>query len=221
MDDVLKNRGRDRESGLGKDAYFSDNYFDFQQLCSQAHQIYRLGKFRNGRVLEVGIGNGLVSDFLRRAGCDVTTIDINPDLDPDICCDISDIPTQLSRSKFDVVVACEVLEHLPFDEFEKSISTFKQVSEDLYLTLPNYKRSFGLGGFLKLFPRAGYKSFSAFFDLPNNKVLDSEHFWEIGSHPYSSKKAVADTLSRVWNKSVYVQPVPVNPYHIEFSTLPL
>jgi len=207
-----------RELNLDKSVYYSDGYFNLRQLCSFAHQIHDIYHLKPINILEIGIGNGFTSSFLRRAGFEVVTVDINPNLDPDICCPISEIESFLEGRFFDLIVCCEVLEHLPFEEFEASIKIFRMLGKRLYLTLPNYNRVFGASIFFDLplyrFPRF---VINAHFDVHRKKLLDPErgHFWEVGSSKLTTKKKLNKRLKSFYN-SVRIREYTLNPYHISF-----
>lgn len=211
----MENRGEKRERDLEESVYFSESYFKLPQLCSFAHQIHDIHSLKPTSILEVGTGNGFTSSFLKRAGFDVVTADINPALEPDICSPIADLPPLLSERSFDLVVCCEVLEHIPFANFEDNIEVFRAVGRRLYLTLPNYKRVFGLSGFLRL-PKFAPALVGYQIEIPNRKMLDKEHFWEVGSSPLTTRKEIVKRLERFYPR-VDTGRYAFNPYHLSFQ----
>jgi SAM-dependent methyltransferase len=211
----LENRGENRERNLEKSAYYSDNYFGLTQLCSFAHQIHDIHRLKPANILEIGIGNGFTSSFLKRAGFDVVTVDINAALEPDICSPIAGLVPHLKGRYFDLVVCCEVLEHMPFENFETNIEVFRAAGSRLYLTLPNYKRVFGLGGFLRL-PKLSPTIFGAQIELGIRKPLDKEHFWEVGSSSMTTRKEILNTLGKFYSH-VNTRRYGLNPYHLSFQ----
>jgi len=210
----MENKCESRECSLDKYMYYSDNYFRLNQLCSFAHQINDIHRLNPASILEIGIGNGFTSSFLRRAGFDIVTVDINPELEPDICSPISRLKPLLGDRSFDLVVCCEVLEHMPFEDFELSLEVFRSVGQRLYMTLPNYKRVYGVGGFINL-PKVYGLSFRAQFELPNRKTLSEEHFWEVGSSPTTTKREVIKRLGKFY-RQIDTQRYALNPYHLSF-----
>ena len=212
--DVPNVRGEDREKTLPREAYFSDGYFELHQLFSLSHQINEIHKLRPQSILEIGVGNGFTSSFLRRAGYRVTTADINPDLEPDICAPLDQVGSFIGEEKFDLVVCCEVLEHMPLNEFIESLDQLRALGQRLFLTLPNYKATIGASGLFRI-PKIGAKSFDLTFDIPRKKKLDKEHFWEVGSQRETEIKSIAFELKARY-KSVKIKRITLNPYHIAF-----
>jgi 2-polyprenyl-3-methyl-5-hydroxy-6-metoxy-1,4-benzoquinol methylase len=91
-----------------------------ERFCSFWHQLDETLSFEPDTVLEIGPGDGLVTNQLRRAGLEVTTLDLDPALNPDVVGSASELP--FADRSFDVVVCCEVLEHLPFDESRQAMA---------------------------------------------------------------------------------------------------
>lgn len=208
-------RGEEREKNLDLSEYYSDSYFSLQQLCSFAHQINDIYKLQPQSILEVGIGNGFTSTFLKRAGFRVTTADINPNLEPDICAPIESLKKHLYGKKFDLIVCCEVLEHIPFDNFEKTLSFFSELSPRLYLTLPSYRKVIGFSGWCRL-PKLGFKNKSWLLELPTSRALDKEHFWEVGYSRETSLTEINKKLKHFYSSVVSAR-YQFNPYHRSFT----
>lgn len=207
-------RGVEREQSLPREAYYADGYFSLTQLCSLSQQIHEIHALRPKSILEVGIGNGFTSTFLRRAGYSVTTADINPALGPDICAPLDQVASHLGGRTFDLVVCCEVLEHMPLDTFEPNLDILRALGSRLFMTLPNFSASIGLGAFLRL-PKTPVKLLDLHVDVPRAKALEAEHFWEVGSHASTSRKAIMRTL-RSRYPNVSMKRFALNPYHIAF-----
>jgi hypothetical protein len=109
-------------------------------------------------VLEIGVGNGIVSDALKRQGIQVQTLDIDPELKPDFVGSVSQIP--LADASVDVALCAEVLEHLPFEEFEGCVQELARVSRNgVVLSLPHWGYTFrgvvDIPGLPMLFVRRG------------------------------------------------------------------
>lgn len=207
-------RGADRERGLELDSYFSDSYFSIPQLCSLSHQLNFIHSMKPESAIEIGVGNGFVSTFLKRAGVPVTTADINPALDPDICAPLSEVARHIDQTT-DVVICCEVLEHMPLEELDENLDYLKGLGQRLFLTLPNSYRSWGFSG-LTYLPKVGVKLFDLNFDIPWKRTIkDGPHFWEVGYSRECSRKSIANRLSQRY-KIVRSGRFTMNPYHIWF-----
>ncbi len=177
-----EDRGFEREKGLQKSEYFSESYFEKYQLFSLSEQINLIYKYSqnltNPKIIEIGKGNGFVSDFFKKAGYDFLTFDINKNLEPDIVGSILEFGN-LVNTQVDIVVACEILEHLPFEMFEKSLEQISKVtSKYLIITLPEFKKFFGFSMHFRL-PRIKRFSIPIFIKHRGNRILGSGHFWEI------------------------------------------
>jgi ubiquinone/menaquinone biosynthesis C-methylase UbiE len=151
-------------------------------------------KLKPERVLEVGIGNGTVSNYLRNAGLNIKTCDINPNLKPGVVSDIRKLP--FDEKSFDLVMACEILEHIPFEDFEKALSELYKVSRkyvlisipyitfhlDFALKIPKLRKILKKD-FVRLF-----LGFPLFF---YKRKPFGGHFWEMGTKGYSKKRVMA------------------------------
>ena len=106
------------------------------RVFSYAHQIDSVLSFEPRSVLEVGKGPGMVCAALRAMEVDVTTVDIQPDLHPDILASVTDLP--LKDGSVDVVLCCQVLEHLPFEQFDIAIAELARVAnKGVVVSLPD------------------------------------------------------------------------------------
>ncbi|MCU0678310.1 MAG: class I SAM-dependent methyltransferase [Candidatus Pacebacteria bacterium] len=137
------------------------------------------------KILEVGLGNGTTSHYLRTVGYDVTTADYEENLNPDVVADVTKLP--FKDGEFDAALCCEVLEHLPFSEFETAIKELTRVAKTVYVTVPDHRRLF-FSITIKL-PFLNEFSFSVRtprYFTPH--VFDGYHYWEIGKKDYPVRK---------------------------------
>lgn len=208
-------KGEEREKSLSKDRYFSREYFSIEELMSLALQIRKIYEMQPRSILEIGPGNGFVSSFFKRAGYDVVTLDINPDLGPDICASISEMDQHITR-QFDLVVCCEVLEHMPLDMLDQSLDQIRTAGDRLFLTLPNSFTTLGFGIVWRI-PKLGSYLTDFNINMPRRHRIDSSpHFWEVGYSRECTKKEILRKLgSRYGN--VKSGRFALNPYHLFFS----
>ncbi len=208
-------KGFKRESNLSRDIYFSDDYFDKYQLFSLSEQInllYKYSKFiENPKILEVGKGNGFVSDFFKKANFDFKTFDINENLNPDIVGNILELDT-LIDFKPDLILCSEVLEHIEFDFFEKSLQILSLVSNKyIIITLPEFKKFFGLNMQIRI-PKLKVFSIPLFMKTRGNKVLGSGHFWEI-DYDKNSKRENIEKIIKKYFTIIEKDKFHTSPYH--------
>jgi len=168
-----------------KEHYFK-NYDTKERWMSYWYQINKIMKLRPKNVLEIGIGNKLVSDYLKKRVINVTTVDINRDLEPDFVCSVTELSSTL-KSKYDIILCAQVLEHLPFSEFEVSLKEIAKICERYaVITLPYGGIDFSLITYL---PRIGLKKIlSVKIPFPRKHKFNGEHYWEIGKKGYSLSK---------------------------------
>ncbi|MCH7553531.1 MAG: class I SAM-dependent methyltransferase, partial [Chloroflexi bacterium] len=103
------------------------------------HQISEVVGTDPDSVLEVGVGSGFTSNYLRRMGISITSLDIDPSLDPDMVASVLDLP--YPDGTFDTVTCFEVLEHLPFEHFKRALSELYRVARStVILSLPDSSR---------------------------------------------------------------------------------
>jgi hypothetical protein len=197
-----------------RDAYLSDKNFTYSQLWSFVEQIYHIRSFNHNNTMEVGIGSGFVSIFLKTFGYRVKTLDINPNLKPDIVAPVHSMDDSILPGEFDLISCCEVLEHIGFENFESAIRMFSTLSQSLFLTLPVHGRKYGLGGVVIL-PRL-YRWFGIWLRFPRKAELIKEHRWEIDYDHNTRKKEILKILNKYYSK-VYTGYFMANPYHRYFK----
>ncbi len=168
---------------VNKDHY-EKGYDTSQRFQSYFVQINEVLKLKPKSVLEVGIGNKTVADYLSRRIENVKTLDFDKELNPDIVADVTNIP--LKDNSFDVVLCCEVLEHIPFEQFQKAQKELARVSKKyIVLSLPHFSHPISLS-----FKLPGLKqiNISIYIPHPKKHKFNGEHYWEIGKKGYPCKK---------------------------------
>ena len=106
-------------------SHYEHGYDTLERFQSYWHQL-REATGLGGRILEIGIGNGTVSSVLRARGLDVVTTDIDRELRPDVVADIRKLPFE--DGSFDGVLACEILEHIPWDDLPLAFRELRRVA---------------------------------------------------------------------------------------------
>lgn len=199
-----------------KEQYFKE-YDDVTRFISYFYQIDLLRKLEPDNVLEIGIGNKTVANYLKQNGTKVDTCDFDKDLEPDYVGDIRNLPFQ--DSSYDVVMACEILEHIPWEDVETALSELRRISRryalisipysttgfELLLKFPLLKRILGKP-WLDIFLRISLSFL--------NMEFSGEHYWEMGRKNYPAKR-IRSTLSKYFKVCKEIRPI-LNPYHMFF-----
>lgn len=190
--------------------YSSMGYDSKGRFCSYWHQINQILTASPQKTLEIGMGNGFVSNYIKERGFNIISLDVDRVLRPDVIGTILWLPF-VSKS-FDVVACYEVLEHLPFADFNKALSEIFRVSNSLaFLSIPDASRVYRfnvgvpfIGEIQRLIPSPRLRK--PIFNF------DGEHYWEIGRTGYPLKR-VTDEIRHVGFDIIKTFRVFENPYH--------
>lgn len=168
--------------------YFSSLYDSPQRFISYFKQIEMVRALKPKRVLEIGPGNMTVSNYLKQSGIDLNTCDFDSELQPDFVADIRNLPFQ--NESYSVVVACEILEHLPWHDFDIAISELYRVSQEhVIISIPYSSANFEIVfefPLIKRFFKRPFFNFSLsipYFFRPAK--FDGQHYWEMGRKGFS------------------------------------
>lgn len=196
------------------DHYFQQEYDDLPRFISYFHQIDLVRSIRPHSALEIGVGNKTVANYLKHHGVAVDTCDIDANLRPDYVGDVRSLP--LRDDSYDMVIACEVLEHIPWSGVERALSELYRTSRRfVVLSLPHASASLDL---ILRNPLPMRMLKTPFFGLSLRMPLfftrtDSpgEHHWEIGRRRYSARR-VRRVLRKHFTIRREVRPI-LHPYH--------
>ena len=140
--------------------------------------------------MEIRIGNGFVSKYLKERETEVTTLDIDKRLNPNIVGSLLELPCD--DESFNVVTCYEVLEHLPYKDVSKALSEIYRVSNShVILSIPDINRVYRLNVQI---PKIGeIKRLIPFPSLEKPiHYFNGEHCWEIGKASYSLNRIIED-----------------------------
>jgi hypothetical protein len=176
------------------DHYGTANYDELHRWISYWHQIRAVVRSKAGSVLEVGVGSGVLSSYLRgRLGLPVITFDFDASLAPDIVGDVRSLVRHAGENCADAVLAFQVLEHLPFEDFETALRQMALASRrNVILSLPYY------GWDCSMRARFWKRQYSFGFRVSKNPAwsFNGEHHWEIATRGHSLAK-VREVINRV------------------------
>lgn len=190
--------------------YFRPSYDTKERFISYWYQIDEIISLRPPTILEVGVGNKLVLDYLKKCGYKITSLDIDEGLNPDYVGTILEMP--FPDSSFEVVAAYEVLEHLPYEKFSDALSEIHRVSSEYaVLSLPDATRVYEF--YLRV-PKMGV--FKRLITIPRlnpvEHIFNGEHYWEIGKAGYPLKR-ILHAIDTAGFKVIKTYQVFENPYH--------
>lgn len=195
-------------------SHYLENYDGLTRFISYYYQIDLALNLKINNCLEIGIGNKTVSSVLTHRGVNMTTCDFDSDLKPDYVADIRELP--FDDKSFDLVMACQVLEHLPWNDLSRALKELERVtSKYAIISLPYSSIYFELIVKIPFFKHLIKKACIDFcLRIPLFFIRfkpTSEHYWEIGWRGYSIRK-IRKALQESFDIIDEKRPV-LNPYH--------
>lgn len=171
-----------------KEGYYNtSDYLSPERFMSYYHQINELislsKKLRimNMKVLEIGLGSGIVRSVLIGLGFKVKTYDMDGSLNPDYLGVLPEVNIP-SREKFDAVLCGEVLEHISYTDAEIALEKLALIARYSVISVPH--KSIWLSVVFKFW---FFKRLKIIFSLPLSFLkhkFRGQHYWELGSYGY-------------------------------------
>lgn len=159
--------------------HYNDDYDSIERFASYYKQVEYLLGCGATKILEIGVGKGLVSCYLKKKGLNVVTTDIDIDLEPEVISALPHLP--FSENSFDAVLCAQVLEHLPFEKLDEALAELARVTKDfVVISVPNSS------WYIKLFIKFYNKMPSVKIFIPVRRFIgyklkfDGQHYWELG-----------------------------------------
>src|SRR3989344_8796792 len=158
--------------------YIAEKYVTKDRWNNYWYQIVSVKEFEGAKeILEIGPGNKIVHDLLKKFGFLVKTLDINEEVNPDYLAPADALP--VPDKSFDLVMAAEVIEHLPFEKLDKILFEIKRLArKGAVISLPHSGYTFSLG--FKV-PFLGWRF--GVIKIPHfwkTATSTPEHHWEVG-----------------------------------------
>lgn len=206
----------DLKAQVEKSHYDFNHYVSHDRWMSYYNQVDEVNRCNPKSVLVVGPGDNIVVNLLKTFSGDVKTLGIDESLNPDYLKSVYNLDEVIDR-KFDVVLCCQVLEHLPFDQFEESLKKLLSITTDrLIIALPEKSARVAIS--MKL-PKL--KMFFFYISIPLFWVkhkFDGEHYWELHSAGFKPKRVKNIMKSHAKLEKYYR--LKSNPYHHFFILRP-
>jgi hypothetical protein len=176
-------RLRSRSTQVDATKHYGPGYLPLPRLVVLWHQAKEVAGLlpNGGSVLEIGPGGGYTTFLLRTWGMRVTTMDLDPELHPDVVGDVARLG--FGANTFDCVLAAQVLEHIPFEEFTVALCELARVTKKyLIITLPA-----PLVGLAALINVPSLSPSRLVLGLPYwvKHRFDGQHYWELGKRGFS------------------------------------
>lgn len=177
------------EPQVEKSHYTTHSYLGKDRWISYWYQLAFVTKVVPATVLEIGPGNKTVTTALKKRGVAVTTVDIAPDLEPDVVASVVSLP--FPDNSFDCVLAAEILEHIPYDDVSKALSEIYRVArKHAVISLPHAGYVFSFGWKVPLIRRSDFIFKIPFFWKEHH--FNGEHHWELGKRRHSVRRMKSD-----------------------------
>lgn len=194
--------------------YNPSNYEHLYRWISYWYQIQAVLRARPVTVLEIGTGTGIMSDYLRnRLGIKVTTFDFDKSRNPDVVGDVRNLNGYFPARAFDCICAFQVLEHIPYEDFEKMLEDLAFVSRNAVLiSLPYWGYFFQFR--LRLFKQFSF-ALGKKITRPFTWQFNGEHYWEIGTRQFPLRRVLKSISTRLQVNTHYF--CPDYPYHYFFE----
>lgn len=176
-------------------AYLTLQYNSKARWLSFWYQISEALEAAPRSVLVVGKGSGIAENVISQFSnykTEILTLDINYAVNSDVVGSIVHFP--FKRDSFDVALCCQVLEHIPFEDFPLVMSELHKVAlKRVVLSLPHSRKHFKISC---SFPFGAEKTLILKNPFTKHACSSKQDQWEIGRGV--SLKQVRFHLSRLF-----------------------
>ncbi len=139
----------------------------------------------NERIAEIGVGSMFTYNYLKSKGFNISSIDIDENKNPDVVANI--VECNKSKLNYDVILAFNIFEHIPYNEFISVIKKLKTTNvKKIFICVPiNRKIIFEckirLGRFIEK---------DLIITWPKNEITTPTHHWELRYKMYLTQKLI-------------------------------
>jgi hypothetical protein len=156
-------------------------YVTRERWISYWHQIRLAAEIRPISCAIVGAGDGWVAEVLGSMGVRVVSIDHSRDLGPSVVGDLKAVPMQ--DGGVEVVVCCQVLEHLPWDSLGECLEELRRISSRrVVISVPQRGRSWSVRARI---PYLGEVGRGGTLRARRPFEFDGQHYWEANTIEHS------------------------------------
>jgi len=196
---------------LGRDNYYKR--ISYQRWNSYFWQLYFIVNFRPKDILEIGVGDKIVADIIKKLGYNIKTCDISANVNPDYVADIRSLPFE--KESFDMIVCFQILEHMGYEYFVDILKSLHHITRKyVIISLPQIRKYFSLKTHIP-WMRTN-KNVMLFKDFPRYpypvKPSSRAHVWEIGIQGFPLYKIISD-IEKSEFKILVNKSFPENIYH--------
>lgn len=201
------------------DPNYGPGYLSHERWLSFVHQISAIADITPRSVLEVGVGPSVKATMVTATfpGCSYVGADIDDKLGPDICADVRMLPVDDGR--FDAAFCCQVLEHIPYEDFLIGLGELKRVTRKrVVISLPDVRPFM----YLRARPPATRRflpwlwhgvSLPNIFPKSHSFEAHGQHHWEIGKKEYPLRRILDDIRLLRWQKVRHFRMIERNYWH--------
>lgn len=170
------------EWGFTKDSYAFERYSYPDRYASYYYQLREIFRAEPTDVLEIGLGDGVVASYIKRnTPIKHTSLDIADDLGADVVGSVTKMP--FKDGEFDLTYIFEVLEHLPFEDFDTALSELARVSRrKVLISVPHFGPPIRFSLKVPFLPEI---RFAWKVPYPRKHEFNGRHYWELGTKGYS------------------------------------
>lgn len=190
--------------------YHTENYITYHRWISYYKQLDLIRSIRPSSILELGPGNGILTNTLRAMNYTVKTMDADPEVASDYHGDIRSLSSIVAPKSFDCIAAFQILEHIPWSDIPNTLLEIQKASRQYAVISVPYS---GLLAMLSLkMGRRGIQEWNWGYRIPGfwrsgRFYRRKGHFWECGVRGFSLSK-VRKQLQDVF----YIESEEYHPY---------
>ena len=174
--------------------YQGTDYLSPERLSSVGYQFQLAVQTKGQSFLNIGSAHGLLEILLDRAGLHVIALDLDYAVSPNLVGVLPRLPVKDACT--DVVMAFQVLEHMPIEMLQDCLMELRRVARmAILISLPDqtpfwqsYPTSSRMESLAIRFHHWSWARQTWRFE--KSVPLDPEHFWEIGHENISSETIV-------------------------------